>query len=201
MRPLGYFPVPIPDYEYGWDCVDRTGLQRDPITGEFFLGLVHCYGDVRDTTYAVGAQAPLAGRRDFVLAFGANHEESGAVVYNNLAFYNAFDNFSTVVKFGEAMTPPGAPGAMRGLDPAIDPENARKLYVVAFARNCTLLEDTEFAAFPCEEIPFGDFPAIAPEKRVYVVQRAYVDPVTTVAPARGSILFFRTLFVTEAELV
>ena len=159
-----------------------------------------CLGATRDALYNDGSE-PLRGATqgvfpapnttfhlsddptDFVVLLGVIHtftKPQPKASYTAIALYDIDKEMAVVGATDAALQ--GSATAFLPHDP-----NAGSLYVARFARNCNALQ-LPFKEV-CLDVPSPPtFPGLPPTANASVVERAYMEPATTVGPAASEIL-------------
>ncbi len=163
-----------------------------------------CIGENHDTIYlrmpASTTDYPVAGPKlftlsdnpeDFLIVYGVNHASINKALYHSVSAYGN-DRLNGIVTITNSDFAGSAANYISG------DKNANKLFVVKVARNCSDKETD-----PCLEIPTGICPYADPEEygaplqaALFLVTRAYVDPLTMVGPSPDEIIFDKTIHFT-----
>lgn len=167
---------------------------------------MECIGEDRDTVYLrmPGATSPnsVSGPvlftlpddpDDFLIVYGVNHVSTDKAIYHSISVYSN-DKLNGIV----TMTNVSFAGSASVLLP--DDPNASFLYAIKVARQCG---DNEIT--PCLEVPMGICPyhdsneyGAPVDASLFLVARAYVDPITKVGPSTQEIIFDKTIHFRES---
>ena len=149
-------------------------------------------GESRDTVYLRNEGTFTLADDEFVVVYGVNHEKTGKATYSSFSVYDEcracpYEGENSRRVAGSALdyfSPPSKP-----------PAHVDSLYAWTLARNC----GTDAR---CTEIPEGSCgtepPGIAPDGRMFVGFRAYVEPATRIGPAFTEVVYDRVLRFTPA---
>lgn len=152
--------------------------------------LVNCYGEVSDTTYALGPVGPNGqpselrlrdDPADYFIAYGVNHEAAGTATYSNVVVQNQAKQ-AGITDFTSRQMPGSAAQYLPNSG------DADKLFVVKIARDCQ-------RASYCIEVP-TEFPGVALDENLRFIFRAYLKPGQSVSSAPSELLTERVLHVT-----
>jgi hypothetical protein len=163
-----------------------------------------CIGENHDTIYlrmpGSTTDYPVAGPKlftlsdnpeDFLIVYGVNHASINKALYHSVSAYGN-DRLNGIVTITDSAFAGSAANYIPGN------KNADKLFVVKVARDCS-----NEATDPCLEIPTGICPYAdseeygAPlEAALFLVTRAYVDPLTMVGPSPDEIIFDKAIHFT-----
>jgi hypothetical protein len=147
-------------------------------------------GESGDTVYLRNEGAFLLHKDEFLMVFGANHAATGKATYSNFTVYQPCQDCAYV---GESsMAPDYGAGVSRYLSP--NTPNADKLYAWKLARDCK-------GERHCKRIPTGPcLTGIAPDEKMFVGFRAYVEPSTKISPAFRELAYDRVLKFTPKSV-
>ena len=133
-----------------------------------------CAGDIRDRFVGITPTFRLPRSEDVVVAFGVNHEATGRSSYSSVSV-QTINKQRGIASFTSA----NMAGSAR---PFLDHPLVDDLYVVLYARDCTLWPDTT-----CIEVPW-ECPGGPGNEALKLTGRAYLDPATGAAPAEEELL-------------